>query len=158
MYIYLDMNIYNRVFDDQSQLRIKFETMATDIIFELIEKEQYQSCWSFMLDDENYKNPFSYRRSSIKTISSICKINIGPNSEILNIGKFIMANSNTKPKDALHLACAVYCKCDYFITCDDKFIKTVVKNNVSLEDVIGKIKLMNPIDFVRGEMSIDVIE
>jgi len=34
----------------------------------------------------------------------------------------------------------------------------VVKNNVSLEEMIGKIKLMNPIDFVRGEMSIDVIE
>lgn len=45
MHIYLDMNIYNRVFDDQSQLRIKFETMAIDIIFELIEKEQYQLCW-----------------------------------------------------------------------------------------------------------------
>jgi len=55
-----------------------------------------------MFDDENKKNPFSYRRSSIKIISSICKINIGPNSEILNIGKFIMANSNTKAKDALH--------------------------------------------------------
>lgn len=40
MHIYLDMNIYNRVFNDQSQLRIKFETMAIDIIFELIEKEQ----------------------------------------------------------------------------------------------------------------------
>lgn len=111
-----------------------------------------------MLDDENNKNPFSYRRSSIKTISSICKVNIKPNDEILNIGKFIMTNSNTKPKDALHLSCAAYYKCDYFITCDDKFIKTVMKNNVRLEDVIGKIKLMNPIDFVRGEMSIDVIE
>ena len=62
-----------------------------------------------ILDDENNKNPFSYRRSSIKTISSICKVNIKP-------------------------------------------------NDVSLENVIGKIKLMNPIDFVRGEMSIDVIE
>ena len=158
MQIYLDMNIYNRVFDDQSQLRIKFETMAIDIIFELIEKEQYKLCWSFMLDDENNKNPFSYRRSSIKTISNICRTNIFPNNDILNIGKFIMANSNTRPKDALHLACAVYCKCDYFITCDDKFIKTVIKNNLRLEAKIGKINLMNPIDFVRREMSIDVIE
>lgn len=54
------MNIYNRVFDDQSHLRIKFETIATDIIFELIEKEQYQLCWLLMLDDENNKNPFLY--------------------------------------------------------------------------------------------------
>ena len=132
--------------------------MAIDIIFELIEKEQYRLCWSFMLDDENNKNPFSYRKGSIKAVSSMCKINIKPNDEILKIGKFIMSNSNTKPKDALHLACAVYFKCDYFITCDDKLIKTQKINNASLEDVIGNIKIMNPIDFVRGEMSIDVIE
>ena len=158
MHIYLDMNIYNRVFDDQSQLRIKFETMAIDIIFELIEKGQYELCWSFMLEDENNKNPFSYRRDSIKTISEICKINIVPNDEILNIAKLIIANSNTQSKDALHLACAVYYKCNYFITCDDKFIKTVIKNISNLENIIGKIKLMNPIDLARGEMSIDVIE
>lgn len=158
MYIYLDMNIYNRVFDDQSQLRIKFETMAIDIIFELIEKEQYHLCWSFMLNDENNKNPFLYRKNSIKTISNMCKIKIEPNDQILDIAKFIIANSNTKHKDALHLACAAYFKCDYFITCDDKFIKTVIKNNAILESAIGKIKLMNPVDFVRKEMNIDVIE
>jgi len=91
--IYLDMNIYNRVFDDQTQLRIKFETMAVDIIFELIEKEKYKLCWSFILEDENNINPYIYRKNYIKTICNICKI-----------------------------------------------------------------KLMNPIDFIRQEMSIDVIE
>ena len=37
-----------------------------------------------------------------------------------------MENSNTKDKDALHPS-AIYNKCDYFITCDDKFIKTIEK-------------------------------
>ena len=32
MKLYLDMNIYNRIFDDQNQIRIRFETMAIDII------------------------------------------------------------------------------------------------------------------------------
>jgi hypothetical protein len=27
MKIYFDMNIYNRIFDDQAQMRIKFESM-----------------------------------------------------------------------------------------------------------------------------------
>ena len=56
MSIYLDMNIYNRVFDDQTQLRIKFETMAINIIFELLEKNHHKLCWSFILEDENNKN------------------------------------------------------------------------------------------------------
>lgn len=28
MKIYLDMNVYNRIFDDQNQLKISFEAMA----------------------------------------------------------------------------------------------------------------------------------
>ena len=39
MKIYFDMNIYNRVFDDQTQVKIRFESMAIDILFELIEKK-----------------------------------------------------------------------------------------------------------------------
>ncbi len=35
-----DMNIYNRIFDDQTQLRIRFESMAIDILFELVEKKK----------------------------------------------------------------------------------------------------------------------
>ncbi|WP_313758940.1 hypothetical protein [Tissierella sp.] len=38
-----------------------------------------------------------------------------------------MKNSNTKNKDALHFAFAIHNKCDYFITGDDKFIKTIEK-------------------------------
>lgn len=45
-----------------------------------------------------------------------------------------------------------YNNCDYFITCDDKFIKTIEKNNDKLEDIIGDTRLYNPIDFLRKEM------
>ncbi|CCQ95401.1 conserved hypothetical protein [[Clostridium] ultunense Esp] len=45
-----------------------------------------------------------------------------------------------------------------FITCDDEFIKTIEKNNDKLEDIIGDIRLYNPIDFLRKEMYINVIE
>lgn len=63
-----------------------------------------------------------------------------------------------KNKDPLHLTSAVYGNCEYFITCDDKFIKTVEKNRDRLKDTIKNIKLYNPIDFLRKEMDIDVIE
>jgi hypothetical protein len=56
------------------------------------------------------------------------------------------------------LASAVYKDCKYFITCDDKFIKTVERNRDSLSSIIQDIKLYNPIDFLRKEMDIDVIE
>ncbi len=157
MKIYFDMNIYNRIFDDQTQMRIRFESMAIDILFELIEKEKYELVWSFILEYENSRNPFIERKFHIQSISTLCKETIKPNDEIKLIARAIVKSSNTKDKDALHLASAIYSDCDYFITCDDKFIKTVEKNKNSLKDTIGHIRLYNPIDFLRKEMDIDVI-
>ncbi len=160
MKLYLDMNIYNRIFDDQNQMRIRFETMAVNIIFELIEKGMHNVVWSFMLEDENRGNPFANRRDYIKTISSICSYNISPVLSIRDLAHSIMSksNANAKAKDSLHLASAIHAGCDYFITCDDKFIKTIKFNEGKLKDIIGIIKLQNPIDFLREEMSIDVVE
>jgi len=158
MKIYFDMNIYNRIFDDQTQMRIRFESMAIDILFELVEKEKYELIWSFILEYENSRNPFIERKFNIKSVSTLCKKTIEPNDKIRLIAKDIVKNSNVKDKDALHLASAVYGDCKYFITCDDKFINTAERNRDSLNDIIQNIKLYNPIDFLRKEMDIDVIE
>jgi len=73
MGIYFDMNIYNRIFDDQSQLRIRFESMAISILFELVEKGNYILAWSFILEYENNRNPFVDRRLHIKSVATLCK-------------------------------------------------------------------------------------
>ncbi len=70
MKLYFDMNIYNRIFDDQSKMRIRFESMAIDILFELIEKENYELVWSFILEYENSMNPFIERELHIQLIST----------------------------------------------------------------------------------------
>jgi predicted nucleic acid-binding protein len=46
---------------------------------------------------------------------------------------------NIRPKDALHIACALEAKCGYFITTDKKI----------LNKTIDHIVIFNPIDFVR---------
>ena len=158
MKIYFDMNIYNRVFDDQTQMKIRFESMAIDILFELIEKKKYELVWSFILEYENSRNPYLERKINIISISTLCNEIIEPDNSIKLMAKDIVMKSNTKDKDALHLASAIYGGCKYFITCDDKFIKIIEKNRESLKDTIKDIKLYNPIDFFRKEMDIDVIE
>ena len=158
MKIYFDMNIYNRLFDDQEQLRIRFESMAIDILFELVEKGKYKLMWSFMLDYENSRNPYVERRLHIDSISSLCDNVIKPNDRIKELAKDIVKRTNAREKDALHLASAIFEGCNYFITCDDKFIKTIVKNEQNMSELLNGIILYNPIDFLRREMDIDVIE
>jgi len=158
MKMYFDMNVYNRVFDDQSQMRIRFEAMAIDILFELIEKGQNTLVWSFILEYENSRNPFIDRKAHIESVSSLCREVVEPNKEIKAIAKNIMEKSNAQERDALHLACAINNKCDYFITCDDRFIRTINNSEYLLKSIIVDIKLFNPIDFLRKEIDIDVIE
>lgn len=150
--IYFDMNIYNRIFDDQNQLRIRFETSAIEMIFSLIDKNIYKLCWSFMLEDENNKNPFIDRKNYIRVLSRACKIIIPPSENILNTAKLIMSVSNAKAKDALHVSCAIECGAKYFITCDDRLIRTLNKSQAKWNS--SKIKIMNPIDFLQNEVNI----
>jgi hypothetical protein len=147
MKLYFDMNIYNRLFDDQNQLRIRFESMAIDVIFEIIEKKQHSLVWSFMLEHENKGNPYPNRRGYIKILSGVCSETIEPNPQIKELANKISKESNAKPKDSLHLACAVFSKCECFLTCDDRFIKTINANYEKLKDLLGDIKIMNPIIF-----------
>jgi predicted nucleic acid-binding protein len=49
-------------------------------------------------------------------------------------------------KDAIHLAAAEYIKTNLFLTCDDNLIKQGIKLNL-------KIEIMNPIDYIRREIS-----
>jgi homospermidine synthase len=65
------MNIYNRCFDDQSQLRIRLETAAIEGIFELVETQAFELAWSFMLDYENSLNPHEDRKEWAELLSRL---------------------------------------------------------------------------------------
>jgi len=87
----------------------------------------------------------------------LASVIIAPSFEIKNIAKEIIEKSSTRHKDALHLACAIYNKCEYFITCDDQLIRAILNSKEDLKHILNSINIMNPIDFTRKEMNIDVI-
>ncbi len=153
MNVYLDMNVYYRPFDDQSQPRIELETKAIEIIFKMIDRWKYDVFWSYILRFENKSNPSNEIREDVATLASIvCSKVIEANSEIECLAKRIVENTSAKSKDALHLACAIYSNCEYFITCDNRFIRTIYHNEEILKDSLRTIKLVNPVDFVGKEM------
>ncbi len=122
MRIYLDMNIYNRPFDDQSQVRIRLETIAIFSILQKIKNKEVKLIWSFMIDYENSLNPYADVRQEIEMASSLALKNVKPDETILNAAKEFESRG-IKPRDSIHLACALKGKAEYFLTCDDKLIK-----------------------------------
>ncbi len=146
--IYFDMNIYNRPFDDQRQWRIRFETVACQMIFNIIQEKEADLVWSFMLEYENSLNPFSERREKTILLSQMAKHIIEPSAAIMNLSE-ILESEGLKNKDAVHLACAESFGCDFFITCDDKLVKKA--GHIELI-----VKTANPVDFVSREVKNEI--
>lgn len=138
--LYLDMCCYNRPYDDQQQTRIHLETLAKLHIQQLLVSGIYDFIWSFILEFENSKNPYPLRRETIQRFSYRCTQHVDETnvSEIVKIAKPIM-KSGVKEKDALHVACAIFASCDYFLTTDDRMLKYETK----------KIKLVTPVQFIN---------
>jgi predicted nucleic acid-binding protein len=139
--LYLDMNIFKRSFDDQSSSRVRLEVAAIDAVFADVTADKYQFCWSFVLDYENNQNPNLDRRAAAILLSQKASRVIEPNESIRERAKQF-EKINIKSRDALHLACAEFGSCDYFLTCDDKFLKKGRQLNL-------KVKVMSPVEFVN---------
>ena len=141
MRVYLDNCTFNRPFDDQTQIRIRLETEAKLYIQEKIQDGPLELAWSYILDYENLANPFEERRRVIQNWKARALIDVDANLEIL-VKANILREIGLRSKDALHLACSVAAKCDYFVTTDDANLR----KTVSFEEV----KVIDPLDFIRS--------
>lgn len=134
---YLDTNVYNRPFDDQTQLRISLETLAFISLLQMTETNQITLVTSTVLVLENDYNPFFARQQWVKYCLNYAKHHQIVNDNIRQRAKQLESHA-LKSKDALHLACAEAAACDYFLTCDDRLIKRYK----------GALQVKNPVDFV----------
>jgi predicted nucleic acid-binding protein len=139
MRIYLDNCCFNRPFDEQSSIRVKIETDAKLHIQAVIKAQKIELVWSYILDFENAANPFFERKNTIAKWRQLSALDIEETDEVVIIAENI-TRRGIKAKDALHIACAIEAKCDYFLTTDDGLIR---KMKASVE-----INVLNPIEFI----------
>jgi len=136
--LYLDNCCFNRPYDDQSYLAIYLETEAKLFIQKEILNGRFNLVWSYILDYENSVNPYENRRKSITAWRKLSVMDIDVSDEIVECAEKI-ASKGIKKKDALHIASAVYAKCDYFLTTDKGLL------NKQFEE----LKIINPLDFIK---------
>lgn len=137
--IYLDNCCYNRPYDNQLQMKINLEAQAKLYIQKLIVEKKLELVYSFISRYENSLNPYAIRRDTISDF--FCNASEYVSEENIDVikekAKEIM-KTGVKLKDALHVACAIYARCDYFLSTDKRLLKYST----------SEIKLINPIDFV----------
>ncbi|MBF0102514.1 MAG: PIN domain-containing protein [Desulfobacterales bacterium] len=140
MRIYIDNCCFNRPYDNQIYDIIRLETEAKIFVQNCIKDNKIELVWSFILDFENSANPYKERRESIKEWRSISAENIKPTEKIRNYANELKNLYGIKPKDSLHVACAIEAKCKYFLTTDKILIKKTMK--------LKEIKAINPLEFI----------
>ncbi len=139
MKVYLDNCCFNRPFDNQLDIKIRLETEAKLYIQHFIKTGKLQLIWSYILDFENSKNPFEERKWYIERWKMFAVEDIEENATILAIGRKL-EKLGLKKIDALHIACAIYAKCNYFITTD----KGILKKAKRIKEII----VIHPINFI----------
>ncbi len=140
MKIYLDNCCFNRPFDDQTQIRIRIETEAKLKIQEEVRSGNVQLVWSYILDYENNRNPFFERKTRITGCKKYAIDDVEETSEVLSTAG-LMNKIGVHKVDSLHIACAIFSCCDYFLTTDDKILRW--------KDRIVQIKINDPIGFIK---------
>ncbi|TDI72501.1 MAG: PIN domain-containing protein [Bacteroidetes bacterium] len=140
MRTYLDNCMFNRPFDNQTQIRIRIESEAKLYIQDKIKSEVIELVWSYILEIENSQNPHDERRIAIQKWKKFSIIRIVENPGILTKANQLL-KFGIKPKDALHVASAVEGKADYFLTTDDKLLSGINKSKM--------IKALNPLDYIK---------
>lgn len=138
--IYMDNCCFNRPYDDQAYETIRLETEAKLYIQDCIKNRKLKLVWSFMLDFENSINPYEEQKDIIQEWKKASFIYVAADESIRDNAKKIAESFSIKPKDALHLSCAMHGKSDYFLTTDKPFQKRAS----SLKD----ISVLNPINFI----------
>ncbi len=140
MRVYLDNCMFNRPFDDQSNIRNRLETEAKLHIQGKIKNNELELIWSYILEIENAHNPHDERRNTILKWKTIATIDIIQTPNILSNAQKL-AEFGAKSKDALHVASAIEGGADYFLTTDDKLLSAAKRSNM--------IKPLNPIDYIK---------
>ena len=103
-----------------------------------IVEKVYDLVWSYILDYENFFNPYEERKKAIAEWRSMAVLDVAPSDEIRELAE-TLSKQGIKAKDALHVACAIKARCDYFLTTDKRL----------LNKAVGQIELINPLDFIR---------
>ena len=149
--LYLDLNLYCRNFNDQTQLRMYSEARAVDTILNLASRQRYKIYWSYVLQAENnFNQNLVERQIVIRQSTSSCFCSIIPADDIRRLADQIQTLSSISRYDAEHIACAERAGCDYLLTGDDRLLRQF--NRLKVQRVLPlQVVLQNPVDFLSNQ-------
>ncbi|MDE0425696.1 MAG: PIN domain-containing protein [Candidatus Poribacteria bacterium] len=136
--IYLDTCCLNRLFDDQTQVRIRQETEAVKIILARFFTTQWKWVISTVLVNEVRKTPNKTLRAEMEILLDLADQNITVGA-IETARAAHLESLGFKWLDALHIACAESGEADILLTTDDRMLRRAKRSYLQL-----RVRVENP--------------
>ena len=143
MRLYVDLNCFNRPFDDQGQERIRRETEAVFAVLRRIVEGTDTLVWSWALTFENDKHPKPDRRDEIALWGQRALTNVTLTPAVKNRSQEF-SRRGIPAFDAIHLASAEIGEADVVLTCDDVLARRSRRLGLAL-------RVLNPVAYL-GEV------
>ena len=119
--IYLDVCCLNRLYDDQSQLRIRLESEAISQILVNCQNGKWELIISTVIEAEISRTPLQTRKEQVRESLSLGNKKIMLTQQ-MQTRAMELTTFGFKKYDALHVACAEN-NADIFLTTDDRLIR-----------------------------------
>ena len=139
MLLYLDLNCFNRPFDDQRQERVAQETDAVFSVLQRVVSGVDELAWSDILELENSQHPLPDRRTEIGRWAQRSAVWVRRDEPLLRRARELTAVA-LGVLDAAHLACAEAGGCQAFLTCDERLRKRALRAVLAVE-------IVNPVQY-----------
>jgi predicted nucleic acid-binding protein len=144
--LYLDLNCFNRPFDDQSQDRIAREAAAVFSVLHRIVDGIDHLAWSAVLEFENSQHPLIDRRTEIARWAHRAVVNVAI-SDRVSARAQTLTEAGFGALDAAHVACAEVAACDCLLTCDDRLMRRARRVQLA-------VHVQNPVEYLEEQIHV----
>jgi hypothetical protein len=133
---YLDICCFKRPFDDATIERIRREAEAVAAILDMVQAGTFLLVRSPAHDFENERNPREDRRLAARLWLDSASVSVAASDKTRDRARALAA-LGFGPLDALHLAFAEASAARWFVTTDDRLLKTATRHREQLRlDVV----------------------
>jgi predicted nucleic acid-binding protein len=144
--LYLDLNCFNRPFDDQSQDRIAREAAAVfSVLHRIVDGIDHLAC-SAVLEFENSQHPLIDRRTEIVRWAHRAVVNVAI-SDRVSARAQTLTEAGFGALDAAHVACAEVAACDCLLTCDDRLMRRARRVQLA-------VHVQNPVEYLEEQIHV----
>ena len=146
MLLSLDLNCFNRPFDDQSQDRIAREAPAVFSVLHRIVDGIDHLAWSAVLEFENSQHPLIDRRTEIARWAHRAVVNVAI-SDRVSARAQTLTEAGFGALDAAHVACAEVAACDCLLTWDDRLMRRARRVQLA-------VHVQNPVEYLEEQIHV----